>query len=176
MNTIESTKAKFTLDPGAFHGELLPIIGNHKIGWSGEDHVQFIEALLKRLKDDEGNPVELNDEQLDRLRLIFRPTEEAQRNVLRQTLAEAGGILDEASDAVFLSLMNMAQFSDFLSKKMKPGNKQTYIVKEQKRGRKQKALDSLFSVEAESDDTSAPPQPEEPTPTVKPVTAAPKKK
>src|SRR3954469_12134622 len=154
METTNNTQtgaiapAVLTLDPGAFTSALLPLVGVHKIGWSGEDHLKLVEALLAELKDETGAGVELTEDQMDRLRLIFRPTEETQRKVLKHTLAEAGVELGGAAEKTFVLLMAPAQFSDYLGKTKRPGSDATFIVKEKKRGVKQEQFSSLFAAAA----------------------------
>lgn len=138
-----------TLKSGAFHTELLPIVGSHKIGWSGEDHIGFFEALLPHMTDEDGNPIDPNEAQLNRLRLIFRPSQETARIVLDDTMSEMGLQLDEKTEDSLILLMNMAQFSDYLGKTKRPDSDKPYVLKERKRGVKKSLFNDLIAAPTE---------------------------
>ncbi len=136
---------KLNLPPGAFIDKLVPIVGVNKVGWSSEDHIRLVEELLGCLKDASGKPPVLNTAQENCLKLVFRPTEDLQRSVLRQTFTEAGYSLSQEAEAVLVMLFSAAQFADFLVKNDNPSTGKPFIGKPEKRGLKKKTFASLIS-------------------------------
>jgi hypothetical protein len=145
-NTHSGTTAPvtITLTPGAFI-EGLAGIPPKKIGWTGEDHISLVEFLLEHLTDAEGNKIELDDNSKDRIRLVYRPTEEVQRRVLLQAFTDAGYELDPSATKALVPLISLGQFGKWLSEAVKPGSTDTYIKLEKKRGAKKGMFDALVS-------------------------------
>ena len=137
--------AELKLAPDAFFAELRPIVGTDKVGWTADEHIGLVEALLGKLRDTNGNAPLLPKEQMNVLKLIFRPTEDLQRSVLRQTFKEAGYKLAPDTEHAFVMLLSAPQFADFLAKTVNPETKQPFIKKEKKRGVKKDTLTSLIS-------------------------------
>lgn len=137
-----------TINPGVFNAELLAVIGTDKTSWGGEKHLKLTTALRSHLKDEDGNPAEFDEKQIDRLDLIFRPTEGAQRRVLSDTLEDAGYQLDPATAQIFALLFSAAQFADFLAKSNDPQTGKPFIVTEKKRGAKKAIFTSLITAPA----------------------------
>ena len=124
-----------SLIPGAFNDELLHITSSVKTRWSGEDHDQFVDTLLSRLVDKNNQAVVLDDKLKDDLKLIFRPTDERQRNGLKRAFAEAGYELSDTDVDAFAVLFNVAQFSSFLATK-DPTTQISLITKPKRVGKK----------------------------------------
>jgi hypothetical protein len=145
LATSLKTMKILKLNAGAFNQELAPIIGTGKIGWTPDDHIGFVTALIKQLRDNDGNPPRLDRPHNDRLKLVYRPTEDVQRSVLRQTFADAGYELDAATEATFILLLSAAQFGSFLATNDNPETGEPFITLEQKRGVKKKTFASLLA-------------------------------
>jgi hypothetical protein len=141
---------QLSLPAGAFNQELTPIIGGNKVGWSPDDHLRFVEALMTRLQDENGDAANFNQAQQDRLRLVFHPTEDLQRSVLRQTFAEAGYALNPDTEKAVFLLLSGAQFATFLAKTDNPSTKKPFITLEKKRGVKKATFSNLIAAEPES--------------------------
>jgi hypothetical protein len=77
--------------------------------------------------------------------LIFRPTEDLQRAVLRQTFDDAGYALDADAEQALVLLFNAPQFADFLAKTVNDETGKPFIVKEKKRGIKKNTFAALIS-------------------------------
>ena len=151
MNTKQNIQsgeiipAELKLAPDAFFAELRPIVGTDKVGWTADEHIRFVEALFGKLTDTNTKAPVLPKEQLNVLRLIFRPTEDLQRAVLRQAFKEAGYTLTPDTEHAFVMLLSAPQFADFLAKTVNPETKLPFIKKEKKRGVKKDTLTSLIS-------------------------------
>ena len=127
---------KLKLQPGAFNGELLNIIGTDKVGWNSDDHQKLTEAILPRLNDEDGKGAILDGPQRNILELILRPTEELQRTVLKETFVAAGYELDENAAATYELLFNAVQFADYLYKTNNPTTNKPFVAKPPVRGKK----------------------------------------
>lgn len=149
--------ATLNLAPDSFTKELSAITGTDKLGWSPDDHISFVFKLIDSLKNDAGVKPSLNSEQEDRLRLIYRPLEDTQRKVLRQTFAEAGYKLSDEAEQTFVMMLSAGQFATFLSKTDNPATKKPFITVEKKKGAKKKTLTALISSSGESSASEAPP-------------------
>jgi hypothetical protein len=148
------------LEQGAFNQELLQIIGATKVGWHSEDHERLVAALLARLIDENSEEPELNEEDMDAVKVLLRPTEERQRKVLKKTFERAGYQLDATTASAFELLFNVVQFGDYLSKKENPKTKKPFITKPAARGGKKKTFDALLAEEPVTEPVEEP-QPEE---------------
>lgn len=150
-----SAKLKLTLAPGVFNSDLSKVVGENKVGYSSEEHIRFVEGLIPKLTDENGDAPKLDHAQMDRLRLIFRPTEDGQKAVLRQTFAEAGYILGDDTERAFAMLLSAPQFADFLAKTVNPETKLPFIQKDKKRGVKKSTFASLISAATAATDTAS---------------------
>lgn len=161
MNTKPTIQAgeiipsELKLAPDAFFAELRPIVGTDKVGWTADEHIRFVEALIGKLKETNGNAPVLPNEQMNILRLIFRLTEDLQKAVLRQTFAAAGYTLAADTEHAFVMLFNAPQFADFLAKTVNPETKQPFIVKEKKRGVKKNTFAALIGAVTSAADTAS---------------------
>ena len=143
------------LAPGAFNEELSAIIGINKVGYTGEDHDKLVDRLLARLVDQEGNPYQPAEETKNILRLLFRPTTELQAKVLKQAFAAEETELEAAAEGAFGLLFNVAQFGEYLKKKVNPKTKMPFIAKPPSRAKK-KTLDDLVAEEPATDKAEEP--------------------
>lgn len=147
-DAIASAKLKLTLEPDAFNAKLLPIVGENKVGWSGDEHQRFVEGLIAEMKDENGNPPALNQTQWDQIWACIRPKEDVLNNVIRQAFNDAGYTLEaEVGDALAL-VVSPQQFADFLAKTVNPKTGKPLIVKEAKRGVKKNKFAALISAGA----------------------------
>lgn len=161
MNTKQNIQAgevipaELKLAPDAFFAELRPIVGTDKVGWTADEHIRFVEALIGKLTDTNRNAAVLPKEQMNVLRLIFRSTEDLQRVVLRQAFKDAGYTLAPDTEHAFVMLLSAPQFADFLAKTVNPETKQPFIQKEKKRGVKKNTFSSLISAATPVADTAS---------------------
>ena len=151
----EIIPAELKLAPDAFFAELRPIVGTDKVGWTADEHIRFVEALIGKLTDTNGNAPVLPKEQLNILKLIFRPTEDLQRTVLRQTFKDAGYMLAPDTEHAFVMLLSSPQFADFLAKMVNPETKLPFIEKDKKRGVKKNTFNSLISAATPATDSAS---------------------
>ena len=135
------------LEPGAFHQELLPIIGTAKVGWYTADHEKLVNALLPRLRDENGNRADL-EAQRDILDVVFCPTEERQRKVMKAAFEAAGYELDESTEDALILLLSVTGFGDYLAKKANSKTGRKFITKPEKGGKK-KTFDALLDEQPE---------------------------
>ena len=133
------------------------IIGENKAEYTGEVHSRFVDALTDDLKDENGQKPTFTPAQIDRLRVVYRPTESNLRNLRTQTLAEAGYVLEPETEKVFDLVMNAAQFADFLSKTLNPKTKEPFIAKSKKRGVKKGKFNEVILAAAEYSEAATPP-------------------
>jgi hypothetical protein len=131
------------LKDGAFNEELLQITGSGKVGWRGEDHDKFVNILLSRLVDEDDQPVVLEADQKDGVKLILRPTDERQRNGLKRTFAAADFELDGDTEDAFALLFSVAQFSSYVT--ATDPQTQTSLVAKSKRRAKKATLKALLT-------------------------------
>jgi hypothetical protein len=138
-------KLKLKLEPEAFNAELSQIVGENKVGYTTDEHIRLVEGIIPKLTDENGDAPKLDQGHWDRLRLIFRPTEDLQRAVLRQTFDDAGYALDADAEQALVLLFNAPQFADFLAKTVNDETGKPFIVKEKKRGIKKNTFAALIS-------------------------------
>ena len=130
------------LGPSAFNEELLKLVGTNKIGWSAEDHSKLVDAVKSHLKDENGEPLKLDEHASDIVSLIFRPAEDLQLKVLKRTLERAGYQLDASAENALALLFNQGRFADHLATNTNPKTGAKFITKE-KRGKKANVFTSL---------------------------------
>lgn len=136
---------QLTLKPEAFNDELLLQVKPGQLNWSSDEHLKFVESMVKHLVDENGKPVKLEGTRIDQtMRLIFRPTEELERLAWKQAFSDAGYELDAEADRTFLLLLNAAQFGKFLSKQENPKTGEPFIVLEKKKSVKKDTFASLM--------------------------------
>jgi hypothetical protein len=150
--------ATLTLEPGAFFDVLNKHIPIGKVDWSSDNHFTIVTETRERLRDPDGNPVNIPASLNNVIRLIFKPTEDVQMEVLREQFAAAGYVLSAEAKKAFEPMLNAAQFGKLLAQKVNPKTGKPFIVIEKKRGAKKSAFDSLFT--AATPAPEAPPAPE----------------
>ena len=136
--------AQLSLQPDAFNSELLRLVATKKIGWTPDEHAQLVQSVLDHLVDENGKAPSLASAHKDRVRLIYRPSEDLQKSVLRQTFADAGYALSADAESTLVLLFSAAQFADFLAKTVNPLTGEAFITKEKKRGVKKSTFASLI--------------------------------
>ena len=135
-------KSKLRLEPGGFHQELTSIIGTAKVGWYMADHEKLVNAILPRLLDENGNRADLEAQRYI-LDVVFYPTEERQRKVMKAAFEAAGYELDESTEDALVLLLSVTGFSDYLAKKVNAKTGKKFISKPEKGGKK-KTFDALL--------------------------------
>lgn len=136
--------SQLNLQPGAFNSELLRLVAADKIGWTPDEHAQLVQSVLDHLVDENGKAPSWASSHKDRVRLIYRPSEDLQKSVLRQTFADAGYTLSAEAERTLVLLFSAAQFADFLAKTVNPQTGEAFITKEKKRGVKKNTFASLI--------------------------------
>ena len=144
------------INPAAVILTLSRIIGENKAEYTGEVHSRYVDALTGDLKDENGEKPTFTPAQIDRLRVVYRPTESNLRNLRTQTLAEAGYALEPETEKVFDLVLNAAQFADFLSKTVNPKTKEPFIAKSKKRGVKKGKFNEVILAAAEFSEAATP--------------------
>lgn len=139
------TPAQLTLDPAAFNAALLAGLPENKIDWTSDDHLALLNRLLPCVKDSTGTPATITLALMNVLKLICRPTEDVQREVLRQAFADAGYTITHETEELFKLMFSAPQFADFLARSENPKTGKPFIVKEKKRGTKKSAFSSVIS-------------------------------
>ena len=148
-DAIASASLKpLTLDADAFNAQMQPIIGNNKIGWTGDEHQRLVEGLVGAMRDPSGTPPELNKAQWDLVWACIRPSEAVLNSVIRQAFEQAGYSLGAGSADAMALVLSSQQFADFLAKTVNPATGKPFIVKEAKRGAKQSKFASLIGANA----------------------------
>jgi hypothetical protein len=145
-------KLKLTIEPDAFNAQLVPFVGENKVGWPGDEHKQFVEGFIGEMKDESGNAPVLSQEQWDRIWACIRPKEDVLQRVIGQAFNDAGYSLSaEVGDALAL-VVSPQQFADFLAKTVNPKTGKPFIKKEAKRGAKKKKFAALISTGAAAEE------------------------
>jgi len=126
---------------------LTTIIPVGKIGWTTDDHWNLVNQLLPSLKDEAGKSVTIGPALGNILKLIYKPTEDAEKDVLRQAFADAGCVLDEDAESTLVMLFSGAQFADLLAKWNRPNSTDKFILKDKtkKRGAKKDTFAALLA-------------------------------
>lgn len=134
------------IHPAAFTAALTAAIPPGKIGWTADEHYELVKMLLPDLKDASGEAAAITPGLADILRLIYKPSEDAERQVLRQSFANAGYALDGVTENIFVMMFSAAQFSTFLEKTNRPQTASAFILKDKskKRGAKKDTFTSLL--------------------------------
>lgn len=146
--TTSASLKPLTLDAGAFNAQLLSTVSDNKTGWSSDEHKKFVEGLIGKMRDPNGNPPELTPAQWDLIWACIRPSEAVLHSVIRQAFSQVGCSLGTgAADAMAL-VVSHQQFADFLAKTVNPATAKPFIVKEAKRGAKQSKFAALISANA----------------------------
>ncbi len=154
-NEASASLKPLTLEADAFNALLQPIVGNNKVGWTGDDHQNLVEGLVGKMRDSHGNPPELTPAQWDLVWACIRPSEAVLNSVIRQAFSQVGCSLGAgAADAMAL-VVSHQQFADFLAKTVNPATGKPFIVKEAKRGAKQSKFASLISAATAAPDTAS---------------------
>lgn len=156
------------LEPNALVDTITALIPPNQIGHSSEKNMELVNRLMSLLKDEDGTPVKISPALQNLITLIFRPTEDVQRTVLRHGFEEEGFKLDPETERIFVLLFAPPQVGDFLAKNVNPATGKPFIVKEKKRGAKQNMFASLVAMSP----TPAPATPTEAVSAESPVTAA----
>ncbi len=135
------------LQPSAFTAHLTTTIPDGKVGWTTDDHWSLVQGLFPHLKDEKGNPASIPAALGNVLKLVYKPTEDAEKDVLRQAFSDAGYMLDGETENTMVMMFSAAQFADFLAKMNRPASSQTFIVKDKtkKRGAKKNMFASLLA-------------------------------
>ena len=137
---------KLKLDSAALNEELLKIVGEKKIGWHGVDHIQLATALIGRLQDEDGTAPVLDENQLERLRLVFRQTVETQEKVMKRAFSDAGYELDKPARQALAVLFSVTPFADKLAVKKNPKTGKPFIEKEP-RAKRSKGFDDFIELD-----------------------------
>lgn len=155
-SAAQNATAEITLALTTFHQKVAALTGGSKSGWTGDDQNALITQLLSELKTPDGKPAVFTIEQQNVLRLIFRPTEAAQRTVLNQVFAEAGYLLAPETEGLLMLLFATGQFGKFLAENTNPVTGKPFIAKSKKKNAKKNAFEAVLKSISKTSGIAAP--------------------
>lgn len=74
----------------AFVAKTKEILALRPNAWAGADSAELVLHCIRAMKDNEGKPVELSEEDVDVITVMSRPTQEVQMRVLERIYAKLG--------------------------------------------------------------------------------------